>query len=397
MGKTRHYEILRRYQVLDQLLRKASRQGAMTCQELADDLNEVLYGRDFEENEQSKLVRSRVVREDIRGINELTGGAVEVLSYQRADSRYRYRNDSISLYNHSLNVEEGRIVREGLERLGLLASSEGMKFLLCAEGQEKGFLELLRQCFFPEDEQLKELVELDQPIILPERQKETHDVLGVMKEIHAAILDQVVLSVEKHDFDGEIERFQFHPYVLKQYNARWWAFGYDPLYTVDGKKPALFRKVRLDKIHELRHWDDKCLPEKKLGGEFQPSPVTDWETGWFDQMIGVSTNHKPVSSADLHKETMYLAFSPDQWSYEASRPLHEGLTDTNRTLEIGEEQWRIFRLRLYPNYEFYKKVAELRGQVVILSPSSVRDEAKRVAANLLALYELPVVKEWTLE
>ena len=83
----------------------------------------------------------------------------------------------------------------------------------------------------PQDASLQELLGSDKPIILPERQKETHTILPEMKKIHSAIMDQVILYVEKRETDGQVERFQFHPYVLKQYNSRWWAFGYDPGYT----------------------------------------------------------------------------------------------------------------------------------------------------------------------
>jgi hypothetical protein len=93
-------------------------------------------------------------------------------------------------------------------------------------------------------------------------------------ELFDTILNKIVLDVSYQDFKSpEPYTVLFHPYYLKQYNGRWFVFGYDELINQ-------IRNLALDRIQGFN----------KTPKPYKESEII-WENedeGYFDDIIGVS-------------------------------------------------------------------------------------------------------------
>lgn len=169
-----------------------------------------------------------------------------------------------------------------------------------------------------------------------------------------AIVNKRVLKISYQDFKSPIPYdIEFHPYYLKQYNSRWFAFGYN---TVT-KSP--YWVMALDRI--------KTIEELKSKYTFIE---IDWDDYFFD-IIGVTklANEEPIE--------IKLLFALEQAPYIVTKPLHPSQKHKN------DENGLEVSLKLIPNYEFEKLILSFGETVKILSPKSFQ---KKISEKLKTAY-----------
>jgi predicted DNA-binding transcriptional regulator YafY len=166
-----------------------------------------------------------------------------------------------------------------------------------------------------------------------------------------AIINKQVLNITYQDFrSAEPYNIIFHPYYLKQYNNRWFVFGYNAL-TKNGKW-----NMALDRIKNMENTSDKYITSN-----------TNWKD-YFEDMIGV-TKKDGVNEIELK-----LWFAPQQAPYIISKPLH--LTQKKgANTEVGLE----VKINVIPNVELEKLILSFGETVKVLSPKSFQ---KAIASRI---------------
>ncbi len=129
-----------------------------------------------------------------------------------------------------------------------------------------------------------------------------------------AILHEKVLKIQYQDFKSdEAYWFTFHPYHLRQYNNRWFVFGY----SAEENTPIW--NLALNRI----------VSTKETKTAYRPDTIN-WEDRFYD-IVGVTRwESKPL-------EQVKLLFTPAQAPYVRSKPLHptQKLNETDQGLEVS--------------------------------------------------------------
>ena len=237
---------------------------------------------------------------------------------------YRYADTSYSINNMPLNEVEIGQVRSAIQ---ILSQFNGMP-------QFQGLSELLPKL------QQGLTIDQQQPFISFDSNQYLKgiDHLGTL---YNAINYKKVLKITYQDFKSD-KPYQLiiHPYYLKQYNNRWFLFGYNP----DKNKPDW--NLALDRIEAIEETTDKYLVNKTI----------DWEE-YFEDIIGVT---KPTNEA---LENVKLYFSAQTGKYIESKPLHGSqkskwlLTDL---LEVN--------LEVMINYELERLILSYGDAVKVIAP-----------------------------
>ena len=261
---------------------------------------------------------------------------------------YRYSDPSYSINRQPLNEHETTQLKEAF---GLLSRLSGRhEFTIINE-------------LLPKIEKYLDLDFLDtSPIISYEENKDLRNV-GLVAEMFNAIRDQKVLSVHYKSFKAvKYERYTFHPYFLKQYNNRWFVFGFcQELFDKHGINPVNFALDRIQKIGYLN------LP-------YQQNDSIDFDT-YFDDIIGVT---KP---ADAQVQKIAIRVSPDKKPYIETKPIHM----SQKRLKAEGESF-ITSIQVIPNYELYTLLLSLGPDVEVIEPEGVRVEMGRMVEEMFSLY-----------
>src|SRR5690606_17761466 len=127
-----------------------------------------------------------------------------------------------------------------------------------------------------------------------------------------AIVNKRSLTVEYQDFKSPLPyTIAFHPYYLKQYNNRWFVFGYNEFTKNE------YWNMALDRIKTIEEAKAKYIETE-----------VDWEEYFYD-LIGVT------KKVDDELQTVKLWFSPSQAPYVVTKPIHP--TQKSKNTEDGLE------------------------------------------------------------
>jgi len=182
--------------------------------------------------------------------------------------------------------------------------------------------------------------------------------------IYDAILNRKILRIHYTKFDGEEFCYTFHPYLLKQYNERWFAFGRCP---EEGNNP--YWNFPLDRL---------SCPPSVIGTYEEARP--DNYCDYFSDIIGVTkyAGKKPVlitiEISDLNA-----------WGRVTTKPLP---TQTIISEYDTQKESGTITLCVVPNAELYSKLLSLGQNVRVLSPTSIVKEMTKRLKAMLRGYEV---------
>jgi predicted DNA-binding transcriptional regulator YafY len=138
-----------------------------------------------------------------------------------------------------------------------------------------------------------------------------------------------------------------HPYLLKQYNQRWYLVGLNNAYGRIGV-------YSLDRILSFEPANEKYIPNTIL------KPDT-----YFKDIIGITIPYdEPLQTITLH-------FTNDQKPYILTKPIHL----SQKVIHDGHDGLTI-TVSLIPNYEFFSLVLSFGENVEIVDPIDIRDKMK---------------------
>lgn len=324
-----------RYQALDRCF--SSRGRRYFWEDLLEACNNALC----EYTGKSKGISRRQLFEDIKYMESDQGWSIPLARYKE-DKRvwYRYAEPGFSINKRPLNPDEAEQLKEALLTLNRFKGMPQFQWVdeLVAR-LESGFG--LRQG-------ADRIIEFEENPYLRGNEHIT--------TLFHAILSKQVLTVTYQGFkQPKPVRFRLHPYYLKQYNNRWFAFG-----ATDDRDGIT--NLALDRIQGLE-------PTKSV---HRPNTSVDFST-YFEDVVGVTV---PDGGADR----VELLVSPEQWPYVETKPLH----GSQRTVDRSPEGVRL-QLELKINHEFKALLLSMGRNIRILAPEELRaamaEQARDMASN----------------
>lgn len=194
---------------------------------------------------------------------------------------------------------------------------------------------------------------------------EAYEGLSLLKPMFLAIKKEQVLKVTFQGFqEEEKHEFVFHPYVLKQYNQRWFVFGYN-------------------ESMDFNHWsiplDDRLIGFEPIEDAELQKDTTDW-TSFFNEMVGV--RKQSVTQEGPIVEQVVLRFSPQRLQYFKTKPIHP---DWDEFAEPGKEDQVFFYAIV--NLELIQQILSYGEDVEVLEPEGLRELIKEKFLQLVDKYE----------
>ena len=173
-------------------------------------------------------------------------------------------------------------------------------------------------------------------------------------QLFNAIINKKVLKINYKPFISEEQLIIFHPYFLKQYNNRWFVFGYNSELEIETWNLAL------DRILTMVESNEKYIEN-----------TIDWED-FFSDIYGVT---KPVG---VKEEEIELLFSTTTSPYIKTKPLHQSQKNYETTSGL------LIKLKVIPNYELEQLILSFGENVAVLSPISLKEKIKN---RIFKMYE----------
>lgn len=316
---------LLRYRVLDKCFKNFSRKYYFD--DLLDNVNEVL----LYEDSTSGGIQTRQLREDIRFMKSESGYSAPIEMFREGrKGYYRYTDPHFSINNTPLTPTEVEKLKSALVILQRLSGKEEFEWM-------NELAPLLQ-------DQLG-LLDVDKKVMSYESNID-YAGYSMISPAFEAIINKVVLRVVYKPFSGDSYDIIFHPYYLKQYNNRWFLFGYNESTEVDTWN------LPLDRIEHIEQTDKKFI-ENDL----------DWDDYFYD-IIGVSKMSEEV-------EEVELLFTKEQAPYVETKPIHpsqKSYQQDNGSLLV--------KLSVGLNFELQSQLLSFGDQVKVLKPQILSEQIK---------------------
>lgn len=316
-----------RYKHLDMLL--SDRHHYYDINDLTEKVNDMLYEDGF------KTVTRRCIEKDLVYLTERPFCAPIERTKRNGKNCVFYKNASFSIFKQEMSREERNLLREVLNTLGQFDGLDNFEWL------EKfklglGYNRHRRIISFSYNPYLK-----------------NSNLLGTLFDY---ISNKVVIRLYYHTFnDTAIRSIDFHPYLLKQYNDRWFILG-----AADSDKVILtFALDRIDKVEPL--------PEKKY------FPCTEDLSERFEDIVGVTLFE------DCPLEHIVFWVSDVSKGYVETKPLHGSQTPLRGEKEQKlREQYPIleggafFSIDCICNYELIRELSSYGKDLLVLTEGEVK-------------------------
>ncbi len=320
---------LTRYKFLDEML--SDRYHYYDINDLTEKCNEKLANAGFPE------VTRRCIEKDIHYL-EYDPFFAEIERFRVSGKNcVRYVNPSFSIFQKELSDEESNLILEVLNTIGQfdgLAHFEWLDRFKIGLGLK---------------ERPKVISFSNNPYL------QNSNLLGVLFDNTS---NQVVVELDYHTFSDPMKKsIIFHPYLLKQYNSRWYIIG---AADKDGK----ILNFALDRI-------DKVTPMPEV--KYSPCEVDLAER--FEDIVGVTLYE------DRAIEHIVFWVGDKSKDYIITKPIHESQKtlkgDADEELRMNYTQLKdggFFSIDCIPNYELIRELCSFGKELLVLGPTSVQED-----------------------
>ena len=179
-----------------------------------------------------------------------------------------------------------------------------------------------------------------------------------------AVRKKQVLRIHFIGFQKEeVFEYIFHPYILKQYNQRWFLYGYNE--TRDIKKWSVPLDQRLVSFEILENLELK-------------KDTTNWDA-FFREMIGVRRQDITKPKEEAKPETIVLKFAPHRINYFRTKPIHPDFDDS-----WDFENQVFFDAIINP--ELVQQIFSYGNDVEVIAPNSLRELMKEKVMEMSKRY-----------
>jgi predicted DNA-binding transcriptional regulator YafY len=312
-----------RYKILDRCFRNPGKK--FFIEDLIAECDRILLQMD----PNSKGISRRQIFEDIAFMESEEGWSIDLIRHREVKRCfYRYAETSFSINNMPLNDVEIHQLNAAID---ILTQIKGMPQF----GWVNEMVPKLRQGI-DGDHNPNAIIEFDNNQYLK----------GIehLGQLYNAILYKTPLLIRYQPYDSEVAfDVLLHPYFLKQYNNRWFLFGFNP------EKGKYDWNMAIDRIVSITESNNPYIPNTEI----------EWHE-YFEDIIGVT---KPENA---QTEKLLLHFKGKTGKYMESKPIHGSQKSKwidENTLEIS--------LKIMINYELERLLLSYADSVIVLEPKSL--------------------------
>jgi predicted DNA-binding transcriptional regulator YafY len=326
-----------RYKTIDKCLQ--NRYRVWTLDDLIEACSEALYeyeGRDVNVSKRTVQLDIQMMRSDKLGYN------APIVVYNR--KYYTYENEDYSITDIPLTENDMNVLTETVEML-----KQFKDFSLFSE--LGGIIQKLEDKVYTERTHQAPVIHLDKNEFL--QGLEHLDVL------YQAIIKKVVLKINYKSFRArEASVLTFHPFILKEFNNRWFLIG-----KTSVEKPVV--NLALDRILSIEY-DLKTpyLDESFNGDEY------------YKNTIGVTV----LNDAQLQE----VIFRVDNYNapYILTKPFHA----SQEVLEMTDEGV-IFKIKVHLNFELERLILGFGDSIEVIAPGRLRNRILKKLKRSLEAYD----------
>ncbi len=327
-----------RYKTIDKCLQNKYRQW--TLEDLIEECSEALFEYEGRQNPISK----RTIQMDIQLMrSEKLGYNAPIVVYDK--KYYKYEDEDFSITDIPLTETDMNVLTETVSML-----KQFKDFSLFNDVSD--ILQRLEDKIYAEKSHTKPVIYLDKN----EKLKGLH----YLDEIYQAIIKKMVLIITYKSFkSAEETKFHFHPFILKEFNNRWFLIG---------KKKASqpITNLALDRIISIDYDFNHPYLEEDFDADI-----------YYKDVIGVTVN------SGLNARRIELWVDASNAPYVLTKPLHE----SQRLIKENEDGSVIIHIYVIPNYEMERLLLGFGSCLEILKPEGLRNRMKKILQDAISHYD----------
>ena len=312
----------------------SDRRRKYSIEDLLDKVNEFRYDTAGPDS----TIKERTLRQYISRIRKMLPPNVylEAKQFDGKKCYYQYSDPDFSIYNNEMSADEIDTLRTAIKKLKPFRDSNANAWL------EEIICKL--ECRFGLRTNKESVVDFGQ----------NEDFTG-LKNL-SAIIDHAVnhqpLNIHYKPYGKTEELYLMHPYYIKEYNNRWFLFGFVP-------DKNWIMNMALDRIVSFSVANVPFITNKDI----------DFST-YFDNVVGVTV------PKNAEAQEIVLRFYGNRLNYVLSKPLHK----SQKQVEGKEDE---IVIRVKPNKELCQQIFSFLPDVEVVSPEWFRKEiSKKIAENL---------------
>lgn len=183
----------------------------------------------------------------------------------------------------------------------------------------------------------------------------------LLRDFLLAIRSHRMVTFDHTSFQkGVTFSYTIHPYLLKEYNRRWFIYGFC-------SEVNDFRIFGIDRISNMILSDETFIPRE----DFHPADA-------FKDIVGISLK----AYDDQPVQTIVISSDQEQGLYFKSLPWHSSFT----ILRDTPDEFR-FSVRLMPNYEFIQLMLKYCNRIKVIEPQWLREKMVHILSEAKVAYQ----------
>ena len=327
-----------RYKTIDKCLQNNYRQWTL------DDLIEACSDALHEYEGRAVNVSKRTVQLDIQMMrSDKLGYNAPIEVYEK--KYYRYADDDYSITDIPITENDMNVLSETVEML-----KQFKDFSLFSE--LGGIIQRLEDKVYTEKTDQSAIIHLDK--------NEKLKGLQHLDVLYQAIIKKIVLKIKYQSFRArEASEIIFHPYILKEFNNRWFLVGRPGM---EAKKQIV--TFALDRIVDIDYDTTIGYRNDNFNGD-----------EYYKDVIGVT-----VSNSRAER----IEFWIDKYNapYVITKPFH-GSQRVIKTTDDGV----VFNILVQINFELERLILGFGDSIEIIKPKRLRDRMKRKLEKAASFYK----------
>jgi len=327
-----------RYRTIDRCLQNRSRKW--TLQDLIDACSDALYeyeGKDVMVSKRTVQLDIQTLRSDKLGYN----APIVVVGKKH----YTYDDPDYSITRSAVSDLDMQVLTESMEVLG-----QFKEFALFEELQ--GMIQKIQ-------DKVRTQIDNGPPIIHIDK---VNDLKGIehIETLYQAIRKEIVIDLVYQSFTArKSSTYTIHPYILKEYNNRWFLIG-----RPDKKERVL--TLAIDRILEIHPNLD--IDYKR--GDFNPEQ-------YYKNTFGITVlNEHQLKKIKIRVDALNAP-------YVRTKPIHP----SQKVEEELEDRSIIISLYVHHNYEIERLILGFAEGMEVISPADVRRKIRGKLKKALSSYQ----------
>lgn len=362
-----------RYMYLDQML--SDRYNKYTCEDLLIKVNERLALAGYptiggNPSDRERYIKSgkRVIQLDIQALQDSPFN-MEIDSTERlyGSPVYRYADQTQSLFSKPLSDDEKRLLQEVLNTLGQFSGLDNFEWLNDLQERLNDLSAFGRGEHDRKMQDPRKIISFSSNDYLKGK-----DYLGTLFTL---ISNKKVVDIEYEPFGESARTIRLYPYLLKQYNDRWYLIG-TPLATPEFQyRKDYYLNLPLDRMKNITAVNGVDYIDCNENLEER-----------YEDIIGITWRGEEAMTKII------LAVRNSFTSYIDTKPLHGSQVkfSIKKQIELHERytcfsNYTFYQLMLKPNRELFNHIYRNGGDIILISPTRIREQIIRELTSSLEM------------